>query len=153
MTCVVGEPAPKVLPIDGLDNDQIYENPSEQYVPHITGHVTSLWSNGTAKITYTTDMGYAFADGSTTKIVEVNEIDTDVAVEFSYTDNFGPVTCSEVQHPTFDSITCTFHDFTLTPGYVGSTPWQSDFDSTKPLGTMTYTVNADGTGYTGIATY
>ena len=77
---VVGEPSPKVLPVSGVDNDQIYENPSEQYVPHITGHVTSLWSNGEAKITYTTDAGYVFADGETTKVVTVTEINQNVVI-------------------------------------------------------------------------
>ena len=77
VTCVAGEPQPKVLPILGLNNDQIYENPSEQFVPHITGTVTRGWGGGTADITYKTDAGWVFADGSTEKVVIVDGIEQD----------------------------------------------------------------------------
>jgi hypothetical protein len=80
VNCVVAEPQPKVLPVPGIDNDQIYENPSEQFTEHVTGHVTGLWSNGTAQITYTTEAGYAFADGQTMKVVPVTEIDQRVVI-------------------------------------------------------------------------
>jgi hypothetical protein len=72
VTCVVAVPTPKVLAFPGVNNDQIYENPSETYVAHVTGSVTRGWGGGTADITYVTDAGYAFADGSTSKVV-VNE--------------------------------------------------------------------------------
>ena len=80
VTCVAGEPQPKVLPIPGLNNDQIYENPSEQFVPHITGTVTRGWGGGTADITYQTDAGWVFADGKTEKVVIVDEINTTVVI-------------------------------------------------------------------------
>ena len=229
VTCVVGEPQPKVLPIPGVDNDQIYENPSEQYVPHITGHVSRGWGNGTADITYVTDgPGYVFANGETTKVVTVNEIDqsnivialpanplsltlaqpadteqyswskvvdhsfgsSDRGVNngllgitvtakpgyvfkngtgtlasktftlanvymFSYTDNFGSVTCHEIQGATSDAVACTFNGFTRPAGEQGTSPWQSDFvnNTRTGLGTLTYTVNDAGTGYTGTVTY
>ena len=94
VTCLAGEPQPKVLPIPGDNNDQIYENPSEQYVPHITGHVTQGWDNGVAKITYVTDAGYEFANGSTTKVVTVNEIRRNIHWVVPFSGDPNPATCT-----------------------------------------------------------
>jgi hypothetical protein len=87
---------------------------------------------------------------------------------------FGWVRCNEVAHPAhngqsaFDNISCTFvtSGTDMTPvaqsalagtsgTYTGE--WNSDF-TTGPTGnltggTLTWTVNAAGTGYTGTATY
>jgi hypothetical protein len=82
---------------------------------------------------------------------------------------FGPVSCNETQHPQFDTVSCHFTGGqTMSPGQPGTVGWNSDFGpaaapngasgngttSVHPLtGTLTYTINADGTGYTGQATY
>jgi hypothetical protein len=71
---------------------------------------------------------------------------------------FGPVQCNETQHPAFDTVSCKSTSglplTNVTPGQTGQIGWNSDFaGSTHPTGTLTYTVNADGTGYTGQATY
>ena len=50
-----------------------------------------------------------------------------------------------------DTVACTFHGFTGTAGETGTSAWQSDFDGT--MGVLTYTINADGTGYTGKVVY
>jgi hypothetical protein len=72
----------------------------------------------------------------------------------SYNDAFfGPVTCVEAQGSNVEGVSCTFGsprtDLAGTSGVVG---WNSDFDGTGG-GTLTYTVNAEGTGYTGKVTY
>jgi hypothetical protein len=89
---------------------------------------------------------------------------------------FGWVKVNETQHPNFDTISATFvtdqsgKTSRTDPGMAGQTgsvPWDSDFAATYAnpngtgtpgsihpgQGTMTYTVNADGSGYTGQATY
>ena len=80
---------------------------------------------------------------------------------------FGLVQVNETQHPNFDTISAKFVDgqtaasLGMQPGQTGTVGWNSDFgtnqSSTKsvhPLtGTLTYTINADGLGYTGQATY
>jgi len=68
---------------------------------------------------------------------------------------FGPVKCNETQHPKFDTVSCRFTaGQTQTPGTSGTfTNWYSDFNDRANSGTLTYTINADGTGYTGQATY
>jgi hypothetical protein len=78
----------------------------------------------------------------------------------SYTDPwFGPVRCNETQHPTFDTVSCqstTGAPVTnASPGQVISFPgqWNSDFAGGPAGGSITVTVNADGMGYTGQATY
>ena len=66
---------------------------------------------------------------------------------------FGDVTCNETQHPKFDTVSCAFASARLDiAGQGGTVGWYSDFNSSK-LGTMTYAVNADGSGYTGQASY
>lgn len=70
---------------------------------------------------------------------------------------FGPVQCNETQHPTFDTASCKFTaGQTMTPNQTGSVGWNSDFGATSThasAGTLTYTINPDGTGYTGQAAY
>jgi hypothetical protein len=79
-----------------------------------------------------------------------------------YTDYvFGQVQVNETQHPKFDTVSAKFIDHTafelgMTPGQTGTVGWNSDFGagSIHPAtGTLTYTINADGTGYTGQVTY
>ena len=78
---------------------------------------------------------------------------------FTYTDAmFGPVKVNETSHPNFDTVGATFTGGqTMTPGQTGTVEWYSDFGSAGPhagqYGTLTWTVNADGTGYDGIVTY
>jgi hypothetical protein len=75
----------------------------------------------------------------------------------SYADPFfGNVTCNETQHPKFDTVSCSISPANL--GLAGTSGtftngWTSDFGDRASVGTLTYTVNADGTGYTGQATY
>jgi hypothetical protein len=62
------------------------------------------------------------------------------------------VTCNETQHRKFDTVQCTFA--VAKPelaGVSGSGLWLSDFDGS--VGTITYTINLDGSGYSGKATY
>ena len=79
-----------------------------------------------------------------------------------YTDPvFGLVQCNETQHPQFDNVTCKFMAGQVqTPNAAGQVGWNSDWLGTSGLlpghantGTLTYTINADGTGYSGQATY
>ena len=81
-----------------------------------------------------------------------------------YTDGvFGPVQCNETQHPKFDTVSCKFTAGQLqTPGTTGTVGWNTDFTTTNEgvtlpshvnTGVLAYTVNADGSGYTGQATY
>ena len=72
----------------------------------------------------------------------------------SYTDAvFGPVTCNETQHPKFDTVSCSIADPNpALAGTSGTNGWISDFNGTS-LGTITYSVSADGTSYSGKATY
>jgi hypothetical protein len=92
----------------------------------------------------------------------------------TYTDGvFGLVKINETQHPKFDTISATFightaTDIGMTPGDTSTLPWNSDFTHNYATpsgaqlpgsigdrvdGTLTYTINADGTGYTGQITY
>jgi hypothetical protein len=86
---------------------------------------------------------------------------------------FGQVKINETQHPKFDTISATFightaTDINMVPGQTGTLPWNSDFTANYATpsgaqlpgsiggrvdGTLTYTINADGTGYTGQITY
>jgi hypothetical protein len=81
---------------------------------------------------------------------------------------FGWVKVNETQHQKFDTVSATFTDATGTPtprpelaGQTFSYGWNSDFGTTDgsptsihpATGTLTGTVNADGTGYTAQATY
>ena len=68
---------------------------------------------------------------------------------------FGPVTCTETQVGLGESISCTSIAGTLArpAKESGTVGWNSDFDATRTTGSLTYTVNAAGTGYTGQATY
>lgn len=74
----------------------------------------------------------------------------------SYPDpQFGAVQCNETQHPKFDTVSCKFTaGQLLTPGATGTVGWNSDFaNSGHTTGVLTYTINPDGSGYTGQATY
>ena len=65
---------------------------------------------------------------------------------------FGAVTCNETQHRKFDTVDCAIAN--PRPDLAGHTitnGWYSDFDGA--LGTITFTMNADGSGYSGKATY
>jgi hypothetical protein len=79
---------------------------------------------------------------------------------------FGPVKANETSHAAngghaaFDTVGVTFTGGqVMTPGQSGDVAWYSDFQpgSSSPeaghYGTLHYTVNADGTGYSGTATY
>ena len=78
---------------------------------------------------------------------------------------FGLVQVNETQHPQFDTISAKFightaADLNMTPGQTGTVGWNSDFGGSTGTttihlvtGTLTYTINADGTGYTGPSTY
>lgn len=68
---------------------------------------------------------------------------------------FGQVQCNETQHPQFDTVSCKFMaGQTQAPGAIGSVGWNSDFqNSGHTTGVLNYTINLDGTGYTGQATY
>jgi hypothetical protein len=68
---------------------------------------------------------------------------------------FGKVKVNETQHPAFDTVSAKFVDGqTMTPNTTGQVGWNSDFGSHAGVtGTLTYTINATGTGYTGQATY
>jgi hypothetical protein len=71
----------------------------------------------------------------------------------SYADPiFGDVTCNETQHPKFDTVSCRIAN--PNPALAGTSStnaWLSDFNGA--LGTITYSVSADGTSYSGKATY
>jgi len=72
----------------------------------------------------------------------------------TYNDGFfGSVTCNETQHPKFDTVECQINGAPRTDlaGQTITGSWFSDFDGT--WGSITFTVNADGTGYSGKATY
>ena len=78
----------------------------------------------------------------------------------SYNDPvFGPVKVNETQHPAFDTVSAKFTGGqTMTPNQPGQVGWNSDFGSAAlrghtQTGLLTYTINADGTGYTGQVTY
>ncbi len=83
----------------------------------------------------------------------------------SYPDGYFGTTdqCNETQHPAFDTVSCKFIDGTSRPdlaGVSGTVGWNSDWlgnpallPSHSNVGVLTYTINADGTGYTGQATY
>ena len=61
-------------------------------------------------------------------------------------------TCNETQHRKFDTVSCRFE--VARPelaGLSGTVGWFSDFDG--KIGTITYTIDADGGGYSGKATY
>jgi hypothetical protein len=86
---------------------------------------------------------------------------------------FGQVKINETQHPKFDTISATFIGHTAADigkwaGETDTLPWNSDFTHNYATpsgaqlpgsidqrvdGTLTYTINADGTGYTGQITY
>jgi len=73
---------------------------------------------------------------------------------------FGLVKVNETQHPQFDTVSAKFvgtqtaASLGMYPGYSSTVGWNSDFGShSGQTGTLTYTINADGTGYTGQATY
>ncbi len=71
-----------------------------------------------------------------------------------YTDGlYGPVSCNETQHRKFDTVQCTFAN--ARPDLAGQTltnGWYSDFNNSI-FGSITYTVNLDGTGFSGKAIY
>ena len=100
--------------------------------------------------------GYVFAYGGGT-LTSKNFTLANVS-QFSYADAFfGDVTCNETQSSTFDTIACTFaggHRRARLLVETGTVGWNSDFVATRTgQGTLTYTVNADGTGYTGQVIY
>jgi hypothetical protein len=80
---------------------------------------------------------------------------------------FGLVQVNETQHPNFDTISAKFvggqtaASLGMQPGQTGTVGWNSDFGTNQSspasvhllTGTLTYTINADGLGYTGQATY
>ena len=69
---------------------------------------------------------------------------------------FGNVKVNETSHAKFDTVGATFTDGPRLDlaGQSGSVGWNSDFlNSGHQTGELTYTVNADGTGYSGQATY
>jgi hypothetical protein len=88
---------------------------------------------------------------------------------------FGWVKVNETQHPKFDTVSATFVtdatgktprvSTTFSPNYSSTVGWNSDFGTTYAntpstdtsihpgQGTLTYTINSDGTGYTGQVTY
>jgi hypothetical protein len=85
-----------------------------------------------------------------------------------YDDVYAPgwawVQCNETQHPKFDAIECQFLSGDPAKGGVktaipsianlsGTEAWNSDFHDRATSGTLTFTVNSDGTGYTAKATY
>jgi Flp pilus assembly protein CpaB len=78
---------------------------------------------------------------------------------FSYPDAFGQMNYTETEHPQSDSVTGTFAggqtaaSLGMQPGRTSQIGWVSDFNSSLPQGTLTYTINAAGTGFTGTATY
>jgi hypothetical protein len=85
--------------------------------------------------------------------ISAHQTGKDAAV---YTDPvFGGVRCNETSHPKFDTVGCTFTaGQVMTPGQTGSVGWNSDFaNSGHQTGVLTYTINADGTGYSGQAAY
>ena len=110
--------------------------------------------NGKVGITAIADPGYTFTYGKSTLDSKVFTL---VGSKFSYNDAwFGPVTCGEVKSATIDAISCVSTNALLArPANESSVVgWDSDFHEQRPrTGTLTYTVNAAGTGYTGQATY
>lgn len=74
---------------------------------------------------------------------------------------FGWVQCNETQHPQFDTVSCKFTAGQIqTPGATATVGWNSDWLGSSGLlpnhsktGVLTYTINPDGAGYTGQATY
>lgn len=66
---------------------------------------------------------------------------------------FGSVTCNETQHRKFDTVECQINGTPRTDlaGRTITNLWFSDFDGTP--GSITFTMNLDGTGYSGKATY
>lgn len=60
--------------------------------------------------------------------------------------------CNETQHRKWDTVSCTLSTPTSLAGTSSTVPWLSDFDHTS-VGTMTYTVSADGLSYSGKVTY
>jgi hypothetical protein len=65
---------------------------------------------------------------------------------------FGSTSCNETQHPKFDTVSCTLGTPNLALAGTSSTVgWLSDFNGT--YGSFTYTFSADGSTYTGKATY
>ncbi len=66
---------------------------------------------------------------------------------------FGPTSCNETQHRKFDTVSCTLETPNLSlAGTTGTSAWYSDFDNSI-TGTFTYTFSADGSTYSGKATY
>jgi hypothetical protein len=78
---------------------------------------------------------------------------------------FGQVQVNETQHPAFDTVSAKFVDASgnpvvnpnFQPGQVIVVGWNTDFAGTTTIhpvtGTLTATINATDTGYTGQATY
>lgn len=68
---------------------------------------------------------------------------------------FGNVKYNETQHPKFDTVSGTFLSGLpawATPGQSYDVQWQSDF-GTGQVGNLHFTINLDGSGFTGQATY
>jgi len=79
---------------------------------------------------------------------------------FTYDDPvFGQVKVNETEHPGFDTVGATFLDGLpagMSPGQAGTVEWYSDFSSgphAGQYGTLTYTINTDGSGYSGTVAY
>lgn len=71
---------------------------------------------------------------------------------FAYVDAWGPVSCNETKHPKFETVSCNLA--TPSPDLAGTTitvGWNSDFGGRT--GTITLTFSADGSNYSGLATY
>ncbi|MES2002708.1 MAG: hypothetical protein V4444_10420 [Pseudomonadota bacterium] len=66
---------------------------------------------------------------------------------------FGSVSCNETQHRKFDTVSCKLVDGpnSALAGTSNTVPWYSDFNGA--FGSFTYSFSADGSTYSGKATY
>ena len=66
---------------------------------------------------------------------------------------FGSVSCNETQHRKFDTVSCKLvaGPNSALAGTSGTVAWLSDFNGV--LGSFTYSFSADGSTYSGKATY
>ncbi len=113
---------------------------------------------GTHTANFTALPGHLFSANRTDRLTVTYTIDPQMlrrlkTGQFSYTDDFGARHLRRDPVHDVRLVSCTFNGFTRTPGEHDTHQWMSDFDNTLPLGTLTYTVNAEGTGYTGQVVY